>query len=25
MKIERLARASEHKRHVPPAFEPARG
>jgi len=25
MKIERLARASEHKRHMPPAFEPARG
>ena len=24
MKIERLARASEHKRHMPPAFEPER-
>jgi NAD+ synthase len=25
MKIERLVRASEHKRHMPPVFEPARG
>jgi NAD+ synthase len=25
MKIERLAHASEHKRHLPPVFEPARG
>lgn len=25
MKIERLARASDHKRHLPPVFEPARG
>jgi len=23
MKIERLVRASEHKRHLPPVFEPA--
>jgi NH3-dependent NAD+ synthetase len=22
MKIERLARASEHKRHLPPVFQP---
>ena len=25
MKIERLIRASEHKRHLPPVFEPSRG
>lgn len=25
MKIERLIRASEHKRHLPPAFDPAKG